>query len=309
MRRLVQILSVTTAIFACTTVYYGHALWREKASKPASDLATRQAVALDGQVDAAAIEVPLLAQQPPAPEPAACPDQARIADARERLLEFTDAARRQERIGRSRGGLARNWQRIALSIGLSPTELESLLDMLSDQAVRFDERRAECRIDPRCPPCDLQALDVALREEAGRNLEGYLGPARLAGYEAYRHAITERVYIDALRSRFTGANVLDDEKAERLVLALAEERRQFVEQAASRGHRVQVSGAGFNVQDFEGDVAPPPFGPSNWDMTTEYNERIGRVAQRHLSQAQFAAFKTMQRERLDNAKLLEQLTR
>lgn len=309
MKKMVWILAVTTLTLTCTTAYYGQALMREK-QKGASAVQTAPTPATRDNSDySAGFPEAGVAHQAAPPQRAACPDPARIAAARERLLHITDPARRQELLARSKPALDRTWQSIALSMQLPPDELAPVAHMLSEQLLRSDQRRAECEADPQCPPCDLQALNESIREERKRNIADYLGPDRMARYEAYLYAITERVYIDALRASLKGRDVMGDVKAERLVLALAEERRQFIEQMARQGKRVEVGGAGFNVQEFNGEEAPQPFGPSNWELTAEFNERIGRVAAEHLAPTQLAAFRSMQDERLANARFMEQITR
>jgi hypothetical protein len=309
MKRTVQVLSVTTLVLACTTLYYGQALFRERARSDQATYQTRSAPAAPGQTYAAPAAEPGSAAGTPGLDSAACPDPARIAAARERLQQHTDPARRHEILASNRASLGQRWQQIAFSMQLSAQELEPVLDMLAGQAMEFDQARLECQVNPQCPPCDLRKLNESLRDAGQQNLADHLGPQRWERYEAWRHAITERVYMDELRKRLTGNDALGDEAAERLVLALAQERRKFIEQAAQQGKRVQVSGAGFAVQEFRGDTPPPPFGANNWQLTAAFNQLVTAKAAQHLSPAQMKAFTKMQEERLSNARLMEQLTR
>lgn len=315
MKPTVKILAVAIAVLAGTTTWYAQALIREKARTTSLALAVAAPGDVRGVAEqprpgadtavAAATQRAASSQQ----QQSACPDTARIAAGQQRLLQFTDPAQRLEQYARTREGLARTWKTIAMSMQLPEAQLDPLLDVLSTQRLRSDQRRAECQADPQCPPCDPRALEDSLREDRIQNLAGHLGPAWMSRYDAYVYAITERVYMDTLRAHLTGARALGDAEAERLVLALADERRQFIAHAAALGKRVKVGGAGFNVQEFDGDSEPPPFGPSNWEMTAEFNARIDRVAAAHLQPAQLAAFQSMQKERLANARLMEQLAR
>lgn len=310
MKRTVQVLSVTTLVLACTALYYWQALFRERARSDQATHQTLSAPPAPGQTYAAPAAEPRSAAGTAGLDaPAACPDPARIAAAQERLQRHTDPARRHEILASNRASLDRRWQQIALSMQLSAQELEPVLDMLAGQAMEFDQARLECQVNPQCPPCDLRKLNESLRDAGQQNLANHLGPQRWERYEAWRYAITERVYMDELRKSLTGNNELGDEAAERLVLALAQERRKFIEQAAQQGKRVQVSGAGFAVQEFRGDTPPPPFGANNWELTAAFNQLVTAKAAQHLSPAQMKAFTQMQEERLSNARLMEQLTR
>lgn len=313
MKRLVWGLAATTALFACTSVYYGHALIRERASRTPSSAAQSSQASRQMRTQA------VLAPDPPAPDaampdraamPGNCPDLTLVDSALKKLQQHKDPSLRHDRVARTRSSLADYWRNIALSMQLPPAQLEPLLDMLAEQAVRFDQERLECQASTQCPPCNLPALDVTLQERRRQNLATQLGPAMQARFDAFVYAIPERTYLQALRAELDARHALDDEKTERLALALAADRRLFIEEIArQQGRKVAVSGAGFTVQDFDGEKAPGPFGSINRDLTTRFTERVRQIAAQHLTPEQLAEFKAMQEERLANARLLQELLR
>jgi len=320
MKTLVRVLSFTTVVLAGTTVYFGQALIQERTRTPSSAAVQAPATSMQAGMVTASIhavqpDAPATATQTIAtglaasPRLAACPDPARVEAARQRLARFSDPVQRQTLAASTRESLATTWAKIAMSMQLPAPQLETLLDVLSEKALQSNQRRAECAADPACPPCDQSALEATLREERLQHLATHLGPAWMPRYEAYTHAIQERVYMDALRAGLKERDALADEEAERLVLALADVRREFIAAAAAGGQRIQVGGAGFNVQEFDGDQPPKMFGPSNWDLTDQFNERLDEVVARHMTPAQIAAFHALRKERLNNARLLEQFIR
>jgi hypothetical protein len=303
-----RILVITTAVFALTTTYFARELWRE-GSRAAPGFPPQSASPLRGIVNDAVAPRIATGVAASAPTIAACPDPARLAAAREQLDRYAQPAQRQEMVDTSRAGLRSQWQLIAMSMQVPEAELAPLVDRLAEQSVRFSLASAECRARAECPPCDVRALDATFRESRLQEIANYLGPERMQRYEAWRFATRERVFIDELRKRLAGADALGDAEAERFVLELAERRRQFIDEAARQGKRVEVSLAGFTVQEFQGDAPPKPFGPSNRDLTTQFNEQLRQLATQRLKPAQVEAFRKMQDERLANARLMEQLAR
>lgn len=320
MKILVRALMLTTVVLAGTTVYFGQALIRERA-RTLPEATTQDASALvqahvtPSSMPAVPRDAPAAAEQTAEAgsttslQAAACPDPARIEAGRQRLLRFNDPAQRQMLAASTRGSLTTTWARIAMSMQLPAAQLEPLLDALAEKTLQFNQRRAECAADPGCPPCNQAELEASLREERLQHLAAHLGPVWMPRYEAYVYAIQERVYMDALRSGLGERDQLEDEKAERLVLALADVRREFIAAAAANGQRIQVGAAGFNVQEFDGDQPPKAFGPSNWDLTARFNARIDDVVAMHMTSAQLEAFRALRKERLDNSRMLEQFTR
>lgn len=320
MKSLIRVLCLTTIVLAGTTVYFGQALIRERAHTPLNAAIQAPSTSMPvgvtpsstpgGQPDSSAAAMQSTgAGLTSSSRATACPDPARIEAARQRLLRFSDPMQRQELAASTRESLASSWAKIAMSMQLPAPQLEVLLDALSEKTMQSNQRRAACAADPGCPPCNQSALEATLREERLQHLAAHLGPVWMPRYEAYVHAVQERVYMDALRAGLEEPDALEDEEAERLVLALADVRREFVAAAEARGQRIQVGGAGFNVQEFEGDQPPKTFGPSNWDLTDRFNERLDEVVARHMTPAQIAAFRALREERLNNARLLEQYTR
>ncbi len=114
----------------------------------------------------------------------------------------------------------------------------------------------------------------------------------------------ERVFLSIVRGSIEEDHPLAEPEAERLVMAMAEERRSFVEQQMTQGLPVRVE-SGLIVQQV--DAGPPA--RIHWDLIARYNQRLDRILARHLNAARIAAFQRQRKERLDNARYVQQLLR
>lgn len=308
MKMLIRLLVTTTAILTATTVGVGVALMRERARIPVTPPGTiPPSVRIPAPSDDSygAGRTPANAMRGEG-ETAQCPDPARIAAARARLQQLSEAGP-QDATGRRRASLLASWNEIAPLIQMPPALVEPLIDALLEHSFRADQQRLECQASPQCPPCEARTVDSALAQRRRQVIAEQLGPEVDARYEAYVFAIPERTYVNSLREGLGTRHRMDAMSAERLVLDLADERRRFIDEADRQGRRVRISG--FAVQDFEGDDPPRPFSSLNDAMTTAFNERVRSTAARHLTRAQLEAFTVMQDERLANARLLNELSR
>ncbi|HTQ37028.1 MAG TPA: hypothetical protein VMH77_08330 [Steroidobacteraceae bacterium] len=296
LRRYVQAMAVVTLLLAACTVYLGLALRQQRAHRPHTATAM-PVVSARGTVTAPRAGDGAAAT-------AAVPDGGDDAALRAKLDQYKDPAMRANLVANSRRALTRFWEERAKSMQLEPGQLDRLLDTLAEQAVRFDQRRVECQLDA---GCDLRVLNGSLRDEARQNLANNLTPAANEQYLAYLDAVPERTYVQELQNRLSPDSRIADEAFEQLVLALADERRQFVTQLAQQGVKVQVT-VGFVVQEFHGDTAPEPLtGPMNPALTSQLDQRLRDRAGKFLDAAQLAAFHKLQDERVGGHRLLQGL--
>jgi len=312
LKLLLRVLIASTAIFAVTTAGLAIALMRERTrlviapppgteQQPAGQRAVPEATQATGT---SASQATSLMQ---ADTGALCPDPRRIAAARERLQQYLDPVRQQKREADTRTALLTSWSEIARAIRMPAGQIEPLVDRVAAEGIRASLERLECQAAATCPPCDLKILDPALSQRRRQAIDEQLGPVLQQRYAAYLYAVPERTYMQMLRARLDARNQLQDAAAERLVLALADVRRQFVEEVESQGNKVQVNGV--SVHDYDGDQPPKPFTAFNNSLTRTFNERLRRIATQHLAPEQLDAFVAMQEERVANARLMDQLSR
>lgn len=320
MKVLIRILALTTLVLAGTTLYYGQALMRERARAEARIAPSSMSIATPGVIRSIATgssQADALAPSPtttamtgePTEHTSECPNPNTLAAARRNLQRFNDPAEHPALRIETRQRLSRSWAPIAAAMRLPDAELQHFLDQMLDGSFRIAQREAACMADPACL-CNGRAVMDPLAEERRQLANATLGPVWMARYEAYRNATPERVYVSAMRGNLEDEDQLDEAEAHALALALAEVRHAFVAEVAARGQRIEVSPAGFAVQDFDGDQPPQAIlTPPNWDLTAQFNQRLDEVTTRHLTPPQLAAFRALRKERLDNARMLEQLLR
>lgn len=310
MKLLLRVLMATTAIFAVTTAGLAIALMRERtrltiAPPPGAE---QQSTALRAVPEPAQAAGAPASSAAPADAGALCPDPQRIAAARERLQQYAaDPVRQQKREADTRTALLTSWGEIAQAIQMPAGQIEPVVERVAAQAIRASLERLECQAAATCPPCDFKALEAVLAQRRRQVIDEALGPVLQQRYAAYLYAIPERTYMQTLRAKLGARDQMEDAPAERLVLALADARRQFIEEVERQGRKVQVTL--ISVHDYDGDQPPKPFTAFNDALTKTFNERLRRIATQHLAPAQLDAFVAMQEEHVANARLMDQLAR
>jgi hypothetical protein len=311
MRPAVIALSLTTAAFAASTVYFARELRVERASAAASPPVYSST---------SAVEAPGNAIEPsPAPAPttvtfatltgpgamagdAPAPHsntQALIQAEQRRYHEqiikrLDDPEQRAEMLEEYRMIVSSLNPRLAQTLKMSGEEAERLIELLAQQQLTQQEKFARCAVDS---SCDFQPIG---RDEAGANereLANLLGAERRQEFEQYRNTMSERRSVTELRTRLSDADYLPDEKAEALIDALADERNQISVDASKRGGGVTGIGNGNGTGIIL--ITPSSDSPeAQFASAQENSRRLRTRAAEVLTSAQQRVFEEMQEELL-----------
>jgi hypothetical protein len=252
--RLNMLLASTTLVFGTTTIYHARALLQQRtanqlpAEAPLASNTTPQASAepartgvppalidtaadVAEEVDDEYLEQELVEVSTGGPD---LRDPGTRALFRSSLAELRDP---QQRAALLRENIARDrwsWQPIAALIGLTPAELERFLQAQAERNLRELQRRQECGLNP---ACYLPALQNAY-SEPGAELAAVLGAEQHARFRAYAESIDDRERMGRMQRRLPVEARLPEPLAEKLVLALANERRRFTAEAERDGLQV-----------------------------------------------------------------------
>ena len=315
MRTVVIALSLTTAAFAASTVYFARELQAERASAAAappiyssSTVAAPAGTAIDPgpasppasasaptAVTFATITGPgALASGVPAPDSAThALIQAEQRKYHEQIIKrLDDPEQRAEMLEEYRMMVRSLNPRLAQTLKMSGEEAERLIELLAQQQLDQQEKFARCSVDT---SCDFGPIG---RDAAGANereLTNLLGAERRQEFEQYRNTMGERRSVTELRTRLSDADYLPEEKAEALIVALADERNQISVDASKRGGGVTGIGNG------SGMILITPSGSSpeaQFASAQENSRRLRTRAAEVLTPAQMRAFDEMQEELL-----------
>jgi hypothetical protein len=166
-------------------------------------------------------------------------DVGSIAIARDRLARLADPQGRAAYTRKLADNARRELTDVAPYIGLSAAEVERIVGAMTDAALPREQRRLECQADP---GCDTSTLEASAGTGYWEHFARHLDPAERDRLNSYLDSSDERFAAQQLRDGLP-AGALSDEKLERLVQVLAEERRQFVRDAQQAGAKVDQDGA------------------------------------------------------------------
>ena len=310
MNKTVVVLSVTTALFAATTAYLAYELHQRDALTAALPAGTAQAtgtsaVASAGNADDDAAS---LATHPttPAPDSAAHPAgvatvpeskdrdvqaEAIAGFARQFLTRYDDANERPVLLEEQRTGIRRQYEKLKERLKLSESEFDQLVTMLAEEQLQAQEHWARCAVDAGCD-IKTRAYNPVDRTQ---QYQAMLGTEGAEAFTQYRKSISERDSVIQLRGRLTDSNFLPEAQAEKLIMALAEERERFSEEAQARGAKVRGWGTNLGMLMYTEDSGIPD---QYIAEASQYNQRLRARASSILSPAQLAAFTQMQNELL-----------
>ncbi len=176
---------------------------------------------------------------------------------------------------------------IGKHLGLSAAELDRLVDLVVEQNIRRQVATLRCDVDPNCTADPKTLFD----EEAARaEREQLLGKARADQYLTYSDYGVERAEVERFQDRLPAGQELSEQQLDRLIFAIAEEKRQFDEAAVARGEQVVV------FMQIRAAVAKDTKGqlPRLVESATQYSQRLRDRAASILTPAQLVAFNEMQ---------------
>ena len=321
MNRTVATLSLTTAVFAASTLYLGYKLYGGSsgsmaattssgpAGPPASDIAAApdKGPAATSAPGAASVTGPsatsaaATATPPPAGKAAAgakTSDEQRatmLPFAKQYLAKLDDPGRRAALVEETRSGLRRQYEPLKQKLKLDSATFEQLLTILAEQQIQPQEKYFRCIADPACDLNNFGRNGNVVDDRSGELLS-LLGNDDAEELKNYTSSLHERETVVQLRGRLDEASNLRDSQAEQLVAALSEERIRFQKDAAQRG--TSVSGWGtpqLGMLYYSGDSNSLD---QRFTEAAQYSQRLRDRAATVLSPKQLAAFAQIQEELL-----------
>ena len=242
MRKSTLILSFTTAVFAASTAYLAWQL-QTRGQNPdrVSTLASASAPDTSGMPadgSPAGVSGPALdpATMPAATGSAASPTATAINDApkadaaadatlsfaRQQLARLDDPVQRAALLTDARAGMRRQYARLREQLKLGDSTFEQLVTMMAEQSLQSQEIYFRCASDPACKAAEHFKQHPV--DDHSQELLAMLGADKAEALTKYQASLPERDAVAQLRGRLTETNAIRDEQAEKLVLALAEER-------------------------------------------------------------------------------------
>jgi hypothetical protein len=318
MRKTVTILSLTTALFATSTLYLAYRLYwttaphqGAAAEQPAAEPAPVPSVgALDPEARAAA---PGAASTPGPAMPAAAASGVPAAAAsvteadaqtdRERaalkgfaqqwLEKFDDSTQRATLLEEHRLRLRRQYSALKDKLKMDSATFDQLLTLLAEQQLVPQERYFRCVVNPACDLKEFQKRGNPTDDRASE-INALLGE-NLDEFNKYRDTIGDRDAVALLRGRLGETNALRDEQAEKLIAALNDERAKFQDEAAQSGATLNGWGTELGMLWFQGDSNSLD---QRFADAAAYSQRLRDRAATVLSPQQLAVFVQMQDELL-----------
>ena len=234
-----------------------------------------------------------MASGAPAPDSTYALIQAEQRKYHEQLIKrLDDPEQRAEMLEEFRMMVRSSNPRLAQTLKMSGEEAERLIELLAQQQLDQQEKFARCSVDS---SCDFRPIG---REDAGANeraLANLLGPERRQEFEHYRNTMGERRSVTELRTRLSDADYLPEEKAEALIVVLADERNRISLDASKRGGGVTGIGNGTGMILITPSGGTPE---AQFESAQENSRRLRTRAAEVLTPAQMRVFEEMQEELL-----------
>jgi len=305
MNKTVTFLSVSTALLALTTAYLAYRLnQRETATAAlvAEEAATRGIPdANDAVITNEAAALPT--NTPAAGNASTLAGVAAMADskepdlravavnefARQFLARYDDSNQRPVLLEEQRTVIRRQYEKLKEQLKLSDSEFEQLVTMLAEEQLQAQEHWARCAVDS---GCDIKTRPYSPVDRA-QEYQAMLGVEGAEAFTNFRKSISERDAVIQLRGRLTDTNFLPEAQAEKLIMALAEERERFSQEASARGAKVTGWGTNLGMLMYTEDSGIPDQFIAE---ATQYSQRLRNRASSILTPAQLAAYTQMQNE-------------
>jgi hypothetical protein len=183
-------------------------------------------------------------------------------------------------------------------LGFSHEERERFLDLKAEVTFDYGEKMARCKVTP---GCEAMPTSLAANSAAEQRLQDSMGAEKLARLELYEDSIVERRTVTRMRGMLPDNAYLADDVAEKLITALAEERRRYQAQNTAN----EKGPDGFGTTDGMLFYMAQSMPEESLASAEEYAQRMHRQAAPILQRRQLAEFDEMQRRVL--MRLREQL--
>jgi hypothetical protein len=319
MRKSTVLLSITTAVFAASTLYLALQLRTRDAAVTQTSTASSspleatggavRAAEATGRMDVAPARVAgAPAPGAPAPgsatatihgaDPAAPAKREGTADAtamfaRQQLARLEDPVQRSALLEDARANTRRQYARLRDQLKLSESTFEQLVTLVAEQSLQSQETYFRCAADPACNIKENFKRNPV--DDRSQELLALLGADQADELRKYQASLGERDAVAQLRGRLNESNSMRDAQAEALVLALADERDRFQKETAARGSTLEGWGTTLGMIMYSADSNSID---QRLAEAASYSQRLRQRAGAVLSPAQLAAFNQMQDELL-----------
>lgn len=235
LRTLAVTLALASIALAGLTAYLAEALELER-TRNARATTALPAPSLSAPSQPVAPETPARIAGNPAAEASLEPPDQRSTQADALRTELNDPVLRARRVADIREAMVQTMVEMAPLVPLQPQEAERLLDVMAESMVADRQRRAECRLTPRCDP---DANRWQLARDQMQEIERAAGVDVVARLNRYEGQLKVREFDRSLPV----AARLSDIAAADLAHAFAEERRLAMEGDAPPVNFAQVMDA------------------------------------------------------------------
>jgi len=316
MNRTVVILSLATTVFAASTVYLAADKYLRHTDAPAApplaatrpDAPRRQAT-LPQSTDfsdeprhgapagSSSIQRPDATAAPPVAAKQDTPSEGALLFARQFLTRYDDSAQRSAMLDEAKVGIRRQYAKLKEQLKLSDTTFEQVVTLLAEETLQIQEEFSRCAVDPQCNANDPSRRNAYV--DRSQEFLAVLGANDIEAFNQFRSSIGERDQVIQLRGRLPDSHFLPEAQAERLISALAEERKLFQQESDQRGASVRGWGTQLGMLFYSDDSSSAD---QQVAEATQFSQRMRARAAGVLSPAQLAVYVQMQDE------LLTQLT-
>jgi hypothetical protein len=312
MNKAVVTLAISTVILATSTAWLAHELYqRDSAAATAATAAARLAASpgaspspgMDGAPSpdgsAANATLPVIANTAP-PSGSAAPAFPGTKDvdadpavpfARQLLARYDDANQRPVLLEEQRSLMRRQYEKLKERLKLGDTEFEQLVSLLAEEQLQMQVNWARCATDPACDPKNPRNNSTDRAQE----YQAMLGAEGAEAFAQFRKSIGERDAVIQLRGRLPDNSFLPESQAEKLIVALTEERERFAQESQARGARMSAFGTQLGMLWYTEDSGLPD---QYIAEAAQYSQRLRARAASVLTPAQLAAYVQMQEELL-----------
>jgi len=209
--------------------------------------------------------------------------------ARQFLARYDDSNQRPVLLEEQRTVIRRQYEKLKEQLKLSDSEFEDLVTMLAEEQLQAQEHWARCAVNS---GCDLKSQPFNYADRS-QEYQAMLGAEGAEAFARFRKSISERDAVIQLRGRLTDNNFLPEAQAEKLIVALAEERERYSQEAQARGAKVTGWGTNLGMLMYTEDSGIPD---QFVVEATQYSQRLRNRAASILTPAQLAAYTQMQNE-------------
>jgi hypothetical protein len=314
MNKPVVVLSLSTALFAASTGYLALELHQRD---DAAALAAENPVAVSAESGASSQSKPaggsaaardgFTAQTSITANPNAAPHVREAAPvdaksrdaqadpaagfARQMVIRYDDPNQRPAMLEEQRSRVRRQYEKLQERLKLNDAEFTQLVTLIAEEQLQLQMNWARCAADPACDTQKPPDRSIDRTQE----YQAMLGSEGAEAFAQYRKTIVEREAVIQLRGRLPDTSFLPDSQAEKLIMALADERERFSQEATTRGAKATSWGTNLGLLMYTEDSG---LTEQYIAEATQYSQRLRARAASVLTPAQLAAYVQMQEELL-----------